>query len=397
MSASSSIAGRYYRPELDALRFLAFVLVFLMHSAPAPDDPRIAHVTGLFRLVLITPGLCGAYGVSLFFVLSAFLICELLQRERDKTNTVHVGGFYVRRALRIWPVYYLALALGAVWAMLPGNAADGLTGFAWYAFFLGNWRVALWGTLSNPVGPLWSISVEEQFYLVAPWAMCFLTKKTLALLSCVLIFISFGVALYLGNTQAGDSRIWCDALVQFQCFAAGILLSLGLSGRLPQFSFLQRIGLMIATFACWFPASYWLKARFLPGEHPAGLSIAAGYFIVTVGAALLFLSFHGINGKLVPRWATYMGRLSYGLYVYHEFSIRIVGHFFTHKAQLFGPAHMLKGVSAILLTLVLAMLSYHLFEKPFLKMKKKHSYIVSDPASGNDTTVAKTEAVEVAS
>ena len=94
---SDRSAGRFYRPELDVLRFIAFGMVFL------------SHAVGQYRLADV-----GILGVPVFFMLSAFLITELLLQEKQKTGTVHVSSFYIRRILRIWPLYFAALALGSL-------------------------------------------------------------------------------------------------------------------------------------------------------------------------------------------------------------------------------------------------------------------------------------------
>src|ERR1019366_7648286 len=97
-SGTVKAAGRFYRPELDALRFFAFLAVFLHHGPSY----------GLFDLVTRA----GGFGLSMFFLLSAYLITELLFREREQTGTIAWKLFFTRRALRIWPLYYAALAGG---------------------------------------------------------------------------------------------------------------------------------------------------------------------------------------------------------------------------------------------------------------------------------------------
>ena len=103
---ASSTGKNFYRPELDALRFLAFLLVFFDHGS------------GSFHSALATKiGEASRCGLQLFFILSAYLISELLLREREKTGTVHILSFFVRRVLRIWPLYFLFI--GAVYGCRP--------------------------------------------------------------------------------------------------------------------------------------------------------------------------------------------------------------------------------------------------------------------------------------
>jgi peptidoglycan/LPS O-acetylase OafA/YrhL len=101
-TTSSTERNAYYRPELDALRFFAFMCVFSFHRMDyVPTDP--VHDPWLFRI-----GNVGPFGVPVFFLLSAFLITELLLRERERTGRIHIKAFYIRRILRIWPLYFVA-------------------------------------------------------------------------------------------------------------------------------------------------------------------------------------------------------------------------------------------------------------------------------------------------
>src|SRR3954467_3123568 len=111
---------RFYRPELDLLRLLAFALVFLTHG------PRLGHSSVSWRQALFAAYNNGAhsgiYGLCLFFFLSSYLITELLLREQETTGTVHLASFYRRRILRIWPLYYLAVGLSALCLLLPPDS-----------------------------------------------------------------------------------------------------------------------------------------------------------------------------------------------------------------------------------------------------------------------------------
>ena len=157
--APSAIAPperRFYQPELDGLRFYAFLGVFVYHTLPSQAMPW------LWGAVIKS----GAAGVDLFFALSAFLITSLLLRERQQTGRISLRLFYLRRILRIWPLYFVVLALGVVLAHTVPDQRLPWYYIAGYLLFIGNWVSAAFGHPQSICSPLWTVSIEEQFYLV---------------------------------------------------------------------------------------------------------------------------------------------------------------------------------------------------------------------------------------
>jgi len=395
MEAARRSGSSFYRPELDVLRFLAFLLVFLHHTLPDTRDPRVAYLLKGFGPAFDALGEACAFGLSLFFTLSAFLICELLLRERDSTGMIGIKQFYIRRILRIWPLYYFGLAIGMIFAFLPSGQPGDITQIGWYALFMGAWYAVIHAPTILPIGPLWSISVEEQFYLFAPWTIKFLRRKSLIIFCAILIFISNAWLYYLGNVSAIDRRIWSNSLVQYECFAGGILLCLILRGQIPRLAVWTRIGILAFGFLCLFYSCYELHIRFGGANefNPGSWPLIGGYALVTLGCVSLLLAFLGINPGLLPKWAIYLGRISFGLYVYHQFAIYttdhlIITYFATLKNPiirlLHGPIFILNAGLTLGLTIVMAAISYRYLETPFLKLKKRHSAIESQPISGVD-------------
>lgn len=372
--------GRFYRPELDAVRFLAFFLVFLCHNLPGSPTPRIDRLLGPFARAFYASTNACAFGVSLFFTLSAFLICELLLRERSATATVSVKKFYARRILRIWPLYYLGLALGAIFALSPlGNRSD-LIEMSWFVIFMGAWQSAVHGWLDNPVFVLWSVSVEEQFYLFAPWIVKYLNRKLLFGL-CIALFLTSNLWIYhLGTQGANQDRIWPDSIAQFQCFAAGILLCLVLNGRIPRLANWQRMVLLAGSAACWTYACY-RPREFGSGVDSQSLSwpYFGSYLLADCGSIMILVAFLGMNPKLLPRWAVSLGRISFGLYVFHEFAHELISEALQKIAPIHFPMSIFGKCATLGLTVLMAALSYRYFETPFLKLKKRCAVIESGP------------------
>jgi peptidoglycan/LPS O-acetylase OafA/YrhL len=384
MEAAQVSGSRFYRPELDVLRFVAFLLVFLAHTVPDSEDPRLAPL--LKDFVLPFDVLQGAfcYGLSLFFTLSAFLICELLLREREITGTVKITQFYIRRILRIWPLYYLGLALGSAVAFLPGGHPTDLAMFGWFAIFMGAWYSAFHGAILNPIAPLWSVSVEEQFYLFAPWVTKFFNRKSLYGFCVALILLANSRLCYLVKASATDSRIWTDTYVQFECFAAGILLCMVLRGRLPGIAVWQRSILLATSWSCWLFASYCAQAPSKSLANPPFWPYFSEYTLAALGSALFIVAVLGMNPKRLPAWAIYCGRISFGLYVFHEFAIYISRSICEHTLALSSLAYCMEAILAVGLTFLMAALSYRYFETPFLKLKKRHAVVESQPIQGVD-------------
>ncbi|WP_395407295.1 acyltransferase family protein [Pseudoduganella sp. UC29_106] len=164
LQTSQNTAARFYRPELDVLRFIAFMFVFVTHRNDLAPIDRAAHPW------LDAISQIGVFGVPVFFFLSAFLITELLERERRMTGGINVRAFYARRILRIWPLYFLVFfGLVFLGIFLPGAGANSLTKWLFFMLFAGNWYITFNGWIEYPVNPMWSLSVEEQFYILIPF------------------------------------------------------------------------------------------------------------------------------------------------------------------------------------------------------------------------------------
>ena len=376
---SPQAAGRFYRPELDVVRFVAFLLVFLHHFLPWGPGAGTAALPRNLAQILFSLDRGLSFGLSLFFTLSAYLICELLLREREATGSVQAKQFYIRRILRIWPLYFAGLVIGVVICLFPGGDPKTIPWAAWSAVLLGNWFIVLHGSLNNPMGPLWSISVEEQFYLMVPWAIKYLNRRLLIAVSIAFIGSANVWLFFLGRIPIDAHAIWYNSFVQFENFAAGMLLCLAMHGRSTRISAWMRLAMLMATAACWCFASLGLKMQYEGNVINGSLRLMGHYGLVALGCAFLLVAFLGLDRKMLPAWAIYLGRISYGLYVFHELAIRTLGFLLTRYSISGGVTTPLKGVCAFALTILLASLSYRYFESPFLRLKKRHEVIESRP------------------
>ncbi len=359
----TAVAVRFYRPELDALRFFAFFAVFIHHGPTTGGAIETLHSAG-------------GFGLSMFFLLSAFLITELLVRERDQTSTVAWRLFFIRRALRIWPLYFAAIAFACVIARMP-HFGFWMSRYAVVvmALFIANWA-AIAPSLGVLIGHLWTISVEEQFYLIWPPIIKFGGRAAALIASCLFLAIAAAwICLFAGRGWL----LWYDTPVEFLFFAAGALIALGLRGRV--FSDMKpvvRAGVIFAgCSALWIAAA---RGRVETFPAPGLARLGFRYGGAMVGCVLIFLGVLGLS--YVPRVLVYFGKISYGLYVFHLAAFQLATKL-TAPLHLLGhslPNLVMVDCSALLLTMSLAAISYRFFEKPFMHFKERFAIIPSRPA-----------------
>jgi peptidoglycan/LPS O-acetylase OafA/YrhL len=368
--------GHYYRPELDVLRFVAFSLVFVHHVTHRNPEGFGPKFRWAVPAAAFANG-CG-FGVALFFTLSAYLICELLLREKDRSATINIRFFYIRRILRIWPLYFLGLILGCVIAIRTHHTEDLLL-FGAFALMAGNWFNIFVHSTLNSMSVLWSISVEEQFYLFCPLAVKVLTRRGLYILCGVLLAASNLTLFFLGRSGADtDNAVWYNSIVQFEFFAVGILLSLVLRGKAPRLPTWIRAIMPVTAVLLWFTACYVFHAK-QAGPSTGALNLMTGYAVAVVGCVLMFLGFLGISAKALPPVLIWLGKISYGLYVYHLLAISLITDLPGSDA-IHGPLGFVIRIGAKLgLTILLAAVSYHFFEARFLRLKKHFELVESRP------------------
>lgn len=349
---------RFYRPELDILRFLAFLLVFLHHGLET-------FFTG--STTAIIAGACGS-GLQVFFFLSSFLITELLLREREKTGSVHLRLFYTRRILRIWPLYFIFIGGSLIVSKLTHFTILTTTQFFFYILLAGNWWNAFHGFVPTVAGPLWSISLEEQYYIIWPTIARF-GKRVLWIASGLFLVASTITLWHLGSVHAERSAVWCNSFVEFQFFALGAMLAMFLHKRQLVFSGAIRVALALAAIGTIVGDQVGLHV--VAGDAAGPISLIASYALLSLGIILLFLAFYGLKPGSFAQPIIYLGKISYGLYVFHDLSLR-VSFRLAPRIHFNGVMSM---VLALLLCILLARLSYTLIEMPFLRLKQRFTLI----------------------
>jgi len=374
-------ADRYYKPELDVLRLCAFLFVFFVHRLDlAPIDPTQYYWAHHISLV-------GNYGVPLFFFLSAFLITELLNIEQQQFGKISIKSFYIRRMLRIWPLYFVFFFVIVLLTSTTSIFGASIPIDAQLAFslFSGNWYITFHKWQSYCINPLWSVSVEEQLYILLPLVIFFTGKRGLKFFSfCAFILAYATIAYYAQRPVKGFSGQWTNSFVQFQFFAAGILLSVYLKGWQPKWNYSIRILLFLAGYACWLIASIVCEINADAPHLATMVQSISGWILILVGVLCFFLSLYGAQAKYMPKTLVFLGRISYGMYVSHITIFWIIFSIFKRELATFSEyiglyewKNEVGVVLAFMTTVIFATLSYNFFEKPFLKLKKRFTLIPS--------------------
>lgn len=355
---------RPHMPELDTLRGIAVLGVFLLHGF----FWRYGNLHfARWQTILVDATQPGGLGVNLFFVLSGFLITGILLDSRN--NPSYYRRFYVRRALRILPAYYALLLLLAV----LGQASAAFLGLSF--FYLANLNI-LFGMASD-YGPLWSLAVEEHYYIFWPAVVRKLTQRQLAAVSFALcLLIPAGRAAYFltGHTSGLGWYTWFVA----DGLAAGSLLGIFLRSGIDrkQAQWLCALLLIVSGSAGLAGKPFgiltqtrWLGAAF---QH----TLIAVFF---TGILLLFLLAGSGPGKRYVNNAAmqFLGYISYGLYLMHLLIFRL----YDKACRQFWPSlapsdfHfglvVLRFAVAGVIAVALAYLSRQYFEERFLKLKDK--------------------------
>ena len=339
-----------YLPELDGLRGLAILWVVLYHCDPLLQGTWMHRVAEW-----------GWAGVIVFFVLSGFLITANLLGTRDKPHYFH--NFHARRALRIWPVYALVLAvvyLNAPWFIGP-SVWDAVKTAPWlaYIFFVQN---LFHVTLPPALGPTWALAVEEQYYFF--WAPIVRWIRRPSNLAIILI-----TALTISSFLRYQNPVWLwtlptHTLIKLDGIALGSLMALGLYTLPLSRRFCLWYGLV--TFALGMTQ----VATVAGGTSLLDTALAVGF----AGAVLALMAStgarHPVHLLLRRGPLAFYGRISYGLYMIHIVAFIFIGWFDLRMAN-HGMAGNLAVVAARLaVSTALAAAMWYGFESQILKLKR---------------------------
>jgi len=295
-------------------------------------------------------------------VLSAYLITLLLLKEQDQTGDIHLPQFYMRRILRIWPLYFFALAIAAALSYADGSLHSSRWWFLGALCLCANYVSAPALTMPH----LWTISLEEQFYLFWPLVMKRLSRRFIAVAAIAIIVFSDVVIAYSTLRSLPGPTAFANSFVQFQMFAAGALLALVDAKLSPPGA--RRSAILVCLAAVFvYSSELVFHVRYDMQGHPVKGCI--GYTMIAIACVLFIAGMpRSVNW---PKWILNAGKISYGIYVFHFPII-----FFCLRLHI-SRAITIPG--SLVLTYICAQISYRYLESPFLRLKHSYELVKSRP------------------
>jgi peptidoglycan/LPS O-acetylase OafA/YrhL len=362
MTTTTKAGPGLYLPSLDGLRTVAFLLVFMHHNPPAPVQMGLAHVQRQ-----------GWAGVELFFAISAFLFFHLFRAEYERAGAISVSAFLLRRVLRLYPLLIAFSAAMAIYGLASGAVpvATAAGRFLGFAGLFDNLLIWVRGYSEIPFTPhLWTIAYEFQIYLFMPAAYGAFVKwgRTRFLYGLLAVWIFALLARLTFVLLGAIEPIWVTPFLRPESTLIGLAMSVGLFTRL-------KAPLVIAV-----GAAAVLALGFAPRVGVGGLASMYIYPLVAIACgALLWMGVYvaRVSRGLAVAPLRYLGKISYGLYVFHPLAI-----FIGWKAAValnlrpYRPGEYLESIGlALVLCIAASAASYRLLEGPFLKMKQRRAIV----------------------
>ena len=368
--------------QLDGIRFVAVGMVLFDH-----------WMAGRIEMPL------GALGVTIFFVLSGFLITRILLSSKDKLSNQPNGGlgkylktFYIRRTLRIFPVYYLTL-----FVLYAVNEPPVRRTFGWLALYATNIYMAYFTTWMGTVDHLWSLAVEEQVYLIFPLLLFYVPRRWVPATAVLMIVgaVAMRYVLYRARMPWFIGYVTMPACLD--SFGLGAIMAFWWLYQRDRFERVFRHSIWIwVSIALLAVVAVYTKilpaipdSTGLPGHHNIMSDVWERLAASLIGFFLIGRAVLGFGGPM--KWllenpvSQYMGRISYGLYLYHNFVFNIYHtqptHFtvrawrrITDVLPFLNSSYFFQFSFFLALTIALATISWYLIERPINNLKDRFSY-----------------------
>lgn len=381
---STSPELQNYMPQLDALRFFAVLGVM------------VAHLWHPQRLPWLLGDLDWAgLGVRLFFVLSGFLItgilldCRNAAEQNSAPAIFFIRQFYARRFLRIFPIYYLVVLITLIVGLPPAREIWG-----WLVTYTTNIYITINNEWIGRLGHFWTLAVEEQFYLIWPWVILFAPRKWLMpiILFCISLsplYRAFAYKNFPFDIGAMDFKAATLTPANLDSLAIGALLAFVWTLDIPKTTlqrYLTRLILPIGLFlyvSCLVLYHYRIypSVFFIFGDFSASMVFA--WLVSSAG-----VGFKGLIGKILElRPLNYLGKITYGIYVSHNFAPLMLMPLLARVGVDLHVPGFKNFILSSLLTIGIAALSWHFLELPINNLKRNFQYKSAPGPASNPATV----------
>ncbi|MFN8575413.1 MAG: acyltransferase [Candidatus Sericytochromatia bacterium] len=359
-----------YFSGLDGIRAIAAIAVLFSHTTVSLSSFGLkSHIFGINQNGdTVTTQLAG-FGVSIFFTLSGFLITYLLLEEK-KLSEINIKYFYIRRILRIWPLYYLYFILSII-TLLVFNLQFNISWLPFYLLLLANIPFVFGCSIDFFLCHYWSLGVEEQFYSIWPWII----KKSKSLLKSTLVIVFIFIFLkfllhYLNHNINNNYTSFLYRLIhltRFQCMLFGAI------GSILYFEkntfFIKFSNNIITQIISW-------SIIFISTINRFNYLSLISHEIISIITVFLIIGQINQNNNILnlnTSFFNFIGKISYGIYVLHPIVIFYLSKLIIFNNKEYVLNYMIVYLSVFFITILLSYISYDLFEKRFLLIKDMYS------------------------
>lgn len=367
-----------YFANLDLLRFIAAFMVVIAHAyegwcgwwgfpgfmSQNEDHKTLTAFGGYLNNTIKN----GGFGVDVFFLISGFLITYILLVEKNSTGKIDIKKFFIRRGFRIWPLYFLLVAIAPfIVSWLQKPSPDYLSTALFYNNFHSMWTQA-W---EYPFAHFWSICVEEHFYLVWPFLVAFIPNKYLLNTFWTVLIISVFARFGFNYSGKGFYYLYLHTLSRMDVLAIGAIGAYMYFNKTLRFTKPKYVRLLLYTL---FVVIYASEAYNM--YDGAFLACFRKYFyvgIVAIGMLNFLLNPDPLISFTKKNIFHYLGKISFGVYMYSNILIPIIIEKIIVQYNMVNMYFYF--LLNIILTIIISVISYELFEKQFLKLKTRFEVV----------------------
>jgi peptidoglycan/LPS O-acetylase OafA/YrhL len=351
------IDNKYFQ-QLDVFRAFAVLLVVISHWFSPEHFLNYFHTNGVL-------------GVTLFFVLSGYLITLILLKSKERIllgNSAkrEIIIFYIRRALRIFPIYFLLLIV--IYLVDVPFIKESIS---WHLFYFSNFYFFIRDSWAGSISHFWSLSVEEQFYIFWPFLLIFITKKHIELIIIAGILLGFIYRLILIPPEGNMYSILLPG--NLDSFLLGAFFAYGREYCLRWYQCINKMNRSFFLFVCaliLFTHSASFKSMTFSYYDAVYHLIISFCLIIILDRSTYTTDSTIISKILMNPVLIYLGKISYGIYLFHNF----IPYYKYLDFSSIELTYNLNQFLRLLIVIILAVFSWHFFEKPILQFKKRFEY-----------------------